>query len=114
MSDSCWCGAPADRLGLIRKQDGVIQADLFCLRGHRVGGVSRDSIERWEELPLVRDYLHDIRPCERCGSSEGSQLHHWAPWEIFEDANCWPCSWLCRRCHSEWHTKINRARRRSL
>jgi hypothetical protein len=42
-------------------------------------------------------------PCEHCGSSGGSQLHHWAPRALFPDADRWPTGWLCSACHSHWH-----------
>jgi hypothetical protein len=42
-------------------------------------------------------------PCERCGSTRGCELHHWAPRHLFDDADDWPMSYLCPRCHREWH-----------
>lgn len=42
-------------------------------------------------------------PCEHCGSTAGTELHHWAPWHLFDDANTWPMSYLCPPCHREWH-----------
>jgi len=40
--------------------------------------------------------------CERCGANEGER-HHWAPSHLFEDAEQWPVSYLCRDCHAKWH-----------
>lgn len=42
--------------------------------------------------------------CARCGHSDHTiELHHWAPYSLFEDPNDWPMSYLCRACHREWH-----------
>ncbi len=41
--------------------------------------------------------------CERCGKKTHLEEHHWAPWKYFKDANDWPKSSLCRKCHEEWH-----------
>jgi hypothetical protein len=44
--------------------------------------------------------------CEVCGS-EGAESHHWAPWAIFGDeANRWPQSYLCPKCHTRWHELV--------
>jgi hypothetical protein len=51
-------------------------------------------------------------PCERCSSTEGSEIHHWAPREMFTDSFAWPTAWLCRRCHMEWHRMVNEYQRR--
>lgn len=40
--------------------------------------------------------------CVRCGGL-AEHYHHWAPVAVFEDANNWPGSYLCRACHVEWH-----------
>ena len=42
-------------------------------------------------------------PCAHCGSAAGTELHHWAPRALFEDADEWPLSFLCRKCHMRWH-----------
>ena len=41
-------------------------------------------------------------PCVRCGEP-GVDAHHWAPRALFPDADFWPVSHLCRRCHEYWH-----------
>lgn len=41
--------------------------------------------------------------CEVCGTL-GVEYHHWAPTHLFGDeADKWPCSYLCRACHKKWH-----------
>lgn len=56
-----------------------------------------------DDLPILRDDTIDMPPCERCGGHKGVELHHWAPQHIFNDAENWPTSWLCKECHDEWH-----------
>ncbi len=41
--------------------------------------------------------------CERCGEHTLLEQHHWAPFKYFKDADRWPKSYLCRKCHEEWH-----------
>lgn len=48
-------------------------------------------------------------PCERCKATTGTQLHHWAPVAIFEDAWDWPMAWLCPACHQFWHNTMRDA-----
>jgi hypothetical protein len=49
--------------------------------------------------------------CARCGAP-AEHVHHWAPRELFEDAEQWPTSELCGDCHRLWHMTINAERRR--
>jgi hypothetical protein len=44
--------------------------------------------------------------CERCGSPEQVEEHHWAPRHLFSDADSWPLSYLCRKCHVYWHRLV--------
>jgi len=53
--------------------------------------------------------LQEWRQCEgECKRIATCQLHHWAPRVHFgDDADKWPTSWLCDRCHrDEWHAKV--------
>jgi protein-arginine kinase activator protein McsA len=43
--------------------------------------------------------------CEVCNLNEG-ELHHWAPQYLFQDADQWPTSYLCRTCHKKWHDLV--------
>lgn len=56
-------------------------------------------------------YTSEEAVCARCGAP-ATQLHHWAPAELFEDADLWPTSQLCGDCHRLWHVTINAERRR--
>ena len=56
-------------------------------------------------------YTEEEAVCARCGAP-ATQLHHWAPAELFEDADLWPTSQLCGDCHRLWHRVINANRAR--
>lgn len=44
--------------------------------------------------------------CEVCGA-KGAENHHWAPWALFgSEAQSWPQSYLCPRCHKRWHDTV--------
>lgn len=58
-----------------------------------------------ERIPIIEDYTNNNPPCERCKAT-GTELHHWAPRHLFEDADLWPQSYLCSDCHKRWHTVI--------
>jgi hypothetical protein len=58
-----------------------------------------------QSAPILRQDTPP-KPCARCGSTSGSESHHWAPRAIFKDADLWPSSWLCRTCHMEWHRRM--------
>lgn len=59
-----------------------------------------------ETLPVWADARATAPVCERCGSTDGTELHHWAPNHLFHDAHDWPTSYLCRWCHALWHRMI--------
>ena len=51
-------------------------------------GLSRQYIE---SLPIAFDNHEETPPCERCGSTDGTEWHHWAPRSVFGDeCNEWP------------------------
>jgi hypothetical protein len=59
-------------------------------------------------VPVAIDRRIQNPPCVVCGAW-GTELHHWAPKEVFGDeADHWPTAWLCRRCHRYWHSRISR------
>lgn len=52
---------------------------------------------------LIEDGKINQNKCEVCGGN-GVEYHHWAPTHLFGDeADKWPCSYLCRACHKKWH-----------
>jgi len=56
----------------------------------------------------------DVPPCVRCGATTGTEMHHWAPQAIFNDADDWPVAPLCPVCHNTWHNALRAARGVSL
>jgi hypothetical protein len=62
-----------------------------------------------EELAAIPAYEAHKEPCVRCGTTEGTELHHWAPVELFgiPEANQWPRSYLCEMHHHLWHKKVH-------
>ena len=56
--------------------------------------------------PVVEDLRVHHPPCQVCGGW-GTEIHHWAPRELFGvEADHWPTAWLCRVCHQRWHDVI--------
>lgn len=94
-------------LGKIVCSNGAIQYKAYCLEcGGKGAPFTYGEVDGLDpdRIPILRS--HDVVPCERCGSEEGSEVHHWAPIHLFEDAEDWPMSHLCRKCHMEWHRVV--------
>lgn len=68
---------------------------------------SRKAIpsEIFDNLTIEDDYSLNNPPCARC-KANGTQLHHWAPKALFEDAETWPQDYLCKKCHDRWHLTL--------
>jgi hypothetical protein len=98
----------------IVKSNGLQEARDRCADcGDWWGGVKLSDLNvPIESVPLWRDRRTDDHPCERCGDP-ATESHHWAPVAIFgwDIANSYPQSWLCRDCHTTWHTTMNRSRK---
>lgn len=61
-----------------------------------------------DDLPLVERFS-DVpkHVCEYYGCiSTDTEYHHWAPRHLFDDADNWPGSWLCRVHHPAWHAIV--------
>lgn len=99
--------------GYVVRISGTPDARSRCLtcgetrplpRGSRIANVCiRNNVER-----------QDVPPCARCGATTGTELHHWAPRAIFNDADNWPQSPLCPTCHRTWHQAMRAAKGVSL
>lgn len=93
----------------MRQVNGLCIAQTYC-----PSCGERENIPRGDKAPVedivLRDNLHDgdAMRCARCGNL-GAELHHWAPSAIFNDADLWPMSPLCRECHTTWHAAMRRA-----
>lgn len=76
--------------------------------GHYLKNVSKNNIppEYLDSLSVGADYSLNNPPCARCGVL-GTELHHWAPRELFpDDFGAWPTTYLCPKHHQEWHNKV--------
>lgn len=110
---SCqWCGG----LLIIRVKrkiaNGTYQVIDWCQecgrnarKTHIISHKQAGDIER---LPLLSDYTLDMPPCDRCGSKDGVEWHHFGVRHVFgeHDADTWPGAYLCRDCHTIWHFTI--------
>lgn len=112
------CQADCDHhiiIGYRRAGDGTLHPASRCLR---CGLGDFPPIPKGGRLwtVCVRDTLAQFTadPCARCGSNGGTQLHHWAPRAIFDDAEQWPMSYLCPPCHRTWHQAMRNAKGFSL
>jgi hypothetical protein len=92
--------------------NGVRHYHLRCVRCRGVHGDGAvphgDTLLQLIDLasvPVYSDAGEWAATCERCGAHY-AELHHWAPWHLFEDANEWPTAWLCRDCHTLWHSIV--------
>ena len=110
--ERCFCGHGSWRIFQHIIASGQIQLRFGCARcgNEATHGTSMPFAGiNWEhtvKLPVRYQPAH-ITPCERCHENVGCESHHWAPREIFgSDSWQWPTSWLCRKCHREWHAKM--------
>jgi hypothetical protein len=96
--------------GYLRKGNGGHVAQWLCmLCGYR-RDVRRGETDTIRDICIQDNTLLDPpEPCARCRSTTGTELHHWAPSAIFNDAGSWPTSWLCVACHRTWHQAMRLA-----
>lgn len=104
------CPHTAVITGYLRQANGHDKAQRQCLH---CGW--REDLRRNDTTPVLDVCLRDNTtgrhaspPCERCGAS-GTELHHWAPRAVFNDADEWPTSWLCTTHHAQWHAAMRAA-----
>ena len=111
----CRCGGGRYRIRAVIARNGVHQYKVCCAVCRKVcgGAIAHDKLEA--ETRTVADETAFNRnrellpPCEHCGDeTSGVELHHWAPFSVFDlDAANWPTSYLCRKCHRLWHSRIS-------
>lgn len=95
-------------VGRARISSGAVQVKSRCLRCKDMLGTHPSSDFDLDALPWLYDRPSPAS-CERCGSTDGVELHHWAPREFFGDeADAWPTGWLCTACHARWHDAMRR------
>ena len=104
LMDTCTCGGVTHLVHRLIARNGSTQLRGVCTSCGSVHprALSQDD---WHpsEFPLIEDRTISSVPCERCGESGGTEEHHWAPRALFNDADDWPTSFLCRPCHMHWH-----------
>jgi hypothetical protein len=100
--------------GYLRQANGVCKGQLLCLMCGRRRDLFRGETDFIYDLCLRDNLQHNPHPCERCGSTTGTELQHWAPQAIFSDADQWPKAWLCPTCHRTWHDAMKAAHGVSL
>lgn len=115
------CEETTWRFAAVIKADGIPRIYRACTRcdlgiGH--DGTHNSPGSHGVKLDYVATHIaivevlgdhrwHNNNPCEHCGNTNGTQLHHWAPRRLFpNDADNWPTSWLCTTCHTQWHQTI--------
>ena len=104
------CHHPHSIHGYMIKTDGVPNGKRWCITCGKTFDTRKD-------VGCGTVLFYDLRtggavePCARCESTEGTQLHHWAPRAIFgsREADRWPTAHLCPPCHSLWHRLMRQA-----
>jgi hypothetical protein len=96
--------------GYLAKSNGAYLAQRFCLACAHRADIRRGETPTLLDLCFRNNTeLYPTDPCARCGATTGTELHHWAPSAIFNDADLWPKSWLCLDCHRIWHQAMRAA-----
>jgi DNA-directed RNA polymerase subunit M/transcription elongation factor TFIIS len=112
-----WCGCnrfDIEIVGVVCSND-IIQYRPCCIECGYLGNnpISYKYLSQKEkqEARIYRVNPKTIEPaCERCGSEDDVEVHHWAPQTLFGDADHWPTSVLCKACHVKWHSVMRGAR----
>jgi len=112
------CGSEELRLGITNITSGATVYPIYCADCGEVFAkyVKKIIAQEYEKengpLQYVKTrtakYIEKKQiqiKCEVCDANEG-ELHHWAPQYLFQDADNWPTSYLCRACHRKWHDLV--------
>lgn len=100
--------------GYIIKVNGMACAQALCLACGRRGDIRKDDHAPIRDVCFRDNVIVDeTRRCSHCGA-HGVEEQHWAPRAIFNDADMWPTSPLCRPCHRLWHAAMRAAKGVSL
>lgn len=96
-------------LAIYRTSNGYSQPRMWCHTCHK-----RLGAPKLRDVDPARVELHvrtaaAIPACARCGRTDAVEIHHWAPWHLFQDADDWPKSPLCPDCHRLWHVTTGTA-----
>jgi hypothetical protein len=87
---------------ILRTRNGHARPQLRCRRCYATVGHPKVREVNLDEADgeVVNE---PSGSCARCGRTDAIELHHWAPWHLFRDADDWPTSLLCPDCHRLWH-----------
>ena len=112
------CGSDQMKIGITNTQSGSTIYPMYCVD---CGNVSTQYVKKQFAIAYANsngplEYVQTSTArwmnenqkqikCEVCDANEG-ELHHWAPQYLFEDAEQWPKSYLCRSCHKRWHDLV--------
>jgi hypothetical protein len=92
--------------GARRISSGALQYGKVCPDCHWIDSIKKDHFAKIvgdSDFPCFED---EQETCVKC-LQKGAELHHWAPRHLFPtDADNWPTSYLCKKCHTEWHRKV--------
>lgn len=110
------CRHPGVHMGFVVFGDGTRHLVEWCpaCESKRSEWLPKKSLAELRidpaSVPVVLDYRLDANPCDVCGSTGGTQLHHWAPQSLESDFGAeykrWPTAWLCRAHHDLWHASV--------
>lgn len=115
-----WNVHKSNILGVILLGDGTCKYVLKCPQCKRHLGdptkkIAREMMRRGYRPVIIRTYEPiSYPPCAyRDCPNPGIDRHHWAPRNVFGDADCdnWPVSYLCKDHHRHWHAEMDGYRR---
>lgn len=96
-------------IGKMIAADGGIHVRVSTATGRYIQNIDKSIVPELvlEEMQVVADYTeysHEcaVRGCDR----RDTQYHHFAPRHLFDDADNWPCAYLCKYHHDLWHNRI--------
>lgn len=106
------CGHPLDarstweQLDIRRARNGQRNYYLHCQDCGQIFPVKHALVPDWAKQAEPRvDNSDDEHPCARC-DDRLTEYHHFAPGAIFLDSDLWPGAWLCKACHTLWHSAM--------
>ena len=82
---------------LCRFCDEPITSPIIYIKHDLVKAAGIDT----DALPIINNYS-GTELCSVC-HNPFAEYHHWAPRYLFDDADNWPGSYLCKKCHAKWH-----------
>lgn len=109
------CGSTNWFLATLKAANGGVRHPYVCaLCGKRTQRYEKKAVFEKTPAQFKVSRVIDLtrsEPCAVCGSSDGVEEHHWAPYAIFgAESDSWPTSPLCVRCHMRWHRMMESAR----